>query len=83
MRIAALWKHEENGERWTSGEISSEVGINLPPGVKLLCKVVKNEKKVAGDNFPDFYLEAWFPRPRPQAAPETSAEAAEADFAPF
>jgi hypothetical protein len=78
MRIAALWKNEKDGERWTAGEISSEVGINLPPGVKLLCKVVKNEKKVVGDNLPDFYLEAWYPRPRPQGGSEPATEAPEA-----
>ncbi|MCX7024589.1 MAG: hypothetical protein NT080_08205 [Spirochaetes bacterium] len=83
MRIAALWKHDESGRRWISGEISSDVGICLHAGAKLLCKIVKNEKKVQGDKVPDAYLEVWFPRPR-QDTPEVSgATTALDDDIPF
>jgi hypothetical protein len=82
VRIAALWIHEKDGTRFTTGEITSDVGINLPPGMKLMCKIVRNEKKQSGDKLPDAYLEAWFPRPRTEgAAPEGSGE--EGDDIPF
>lgn len=67
IRIAALWRHVENGERWTSGEISVDTGLVVMPGQKLMCKIVANEKKQPGDKLPDAYLEAWFPRTREQA----------------
>lgn len=62
MRIGSLWIREKEGKKMTSGEISSDSGINLPAGMKLQCKLVRNEKKQPGDKFPDFYIEAWVAR---------------------
>lgn len=68
MRIGSLWIREKEGKKATSGEILSDSGINLPAGMKLQCRLVKNDKKQPGDKYPDFYIEAWFPRERNQAS---------------
>jgi len=69
LRLGSLWKHEkeENGEKKISisGEISSDLGVNLQAGSKLFCRLVKNEKYVAGGKFPLYFIEAWVPRDLP------------------
>jgi len=66
MRIGSMWKKvkEENGIKIisVSGEIESDIGINLQAGQKLFCRLVKNEKYVEGGKFPLYYIEAWLPR---------------------
>jgi hypothetical protein len=70
VRIGSLWKKtkEENGLKVVSvsGEVESDIGINLPAGEKLFCRLVKNEKYVEGGKFPLYYIEAWFPRENTQ-----------------
>lgn len=66
MRIGVLWIKTKDGKKVTSGEISSDSGINLPAGGKLFCRLVHNDKKQPGDKYPDFYIEAWFPEERGQ-----------------
>lgn len=62
MRIGSLWTKDKEGKKVTSGVMESDVGINLPAGAKLQCRLVRNEKKQNGDHYPDFYIEAWIPR---------------------
>ena len=71
MRIGSMWKKvkEDNGIKIisVSGEIESDIGINLQAGQKLFCRLVKNEKYVDGGKFPLYYIEAWFPRENAQS----------------
>lgn len=88
MRIGSMWKKvkEENGAKIisVSGEIESDIGINLPAGQKLFCRLVKNEKYVDGGKFPLYYIEAWFPRENPvAAAPDGTSGAPGDDDIPF
>lgn len=70
MRIGALWKNKkDDGSISISGSIESEVGINLPAGSKLACRLVKNEKHQEGDKLPLYFLEAWMPAEKTTAAP--------------
>lgn len=62
MRIGSLWIKDKEGHKTIGGELESDVGINLPAGSKLQCRLVRNEKKQKGDHYPDYYLEAWIPR---------------------
>lgn len=77
MRIGSLWKKvkEESGTKTisVSGEIESDIGIMVPAGEKLFCRLVKNEKYVEGGKFPLYFIEAWFPRENAMpAAPEST-----------
>ena len=78
MRIGSMWKKtkEENGVKVisVSGEIESDIGINLPAGQKLFCRLVKNDKYIEGGKFPLYFIEAWLPRDNSQSsAPDTTA----------
>jgi hypothetical protein len=86
--MGSLWKKtkEENGVKIVSvsGEIESDIGINLPAGQKLYCRLVKNEKYVEGGKFPLYYIEAWFPRENPALTqPEGAGGAPGDDDIPF
>ena len=61
MRIGSLWTREKDGQKSTSGTIQVDTGINLPAGMKLSIKIVKNNKKDQ-DNQPDAFIEAWIPK---------------------
>lgn len=69
MRIGSLWIHDKDKKKVISGEIASDIGINLNSGQRLICKLVKNDKKQQGDKYPDFYIEAWLPKDKPNQAP--------------
>ncbi len=79
VRIAALWRHLEDGKRYVSGEISVDTGLVLIPGQKLMCRIVNNEKKTPGDKYPDAFLEAWYPRPRDGAGDAQGGQAESPD----
>jgi hypothetical protein len=83
MRLAALWTKEVDGKKVHSGELSSDSGICLPPGQKLMCKLVRNEKKQPGDKLPDYYIEAWPARPRTDEAPPADGQDEIKDDIPF
>lgn len=85
MRIGSLWlkKSKDEGQKYIGGEIQSDSGINLPAGMKLQCKLVKNDRKTAGDTHPDYFLEAWFPRPKSQANTTAAGASSDADDIPF
>jgi len=64
QRIGALWRRDKDGVQTITGTMESDVGVNLPAGAKLGISIVKNDKKVEGDNLPDFHLEAWVQKER-------------------
>jgi hypothetical protein len=67
MRIGSLWKRvKEDKSISVSGEIESDIGINLPAGQKLSCRLVKNEKYVEGGKQPLYFIEAWIRRDLPE-----------------
>ncbi len=82
MRIGSLWIREKEGKKVTGGEISSDSGINLPAGMKLQCRLVRNEKKQPGDRYPDFYVEAWVAREKKASSTPSGAPHNDDDY-PF
>lgn len=84
IRIAALWRHvDDDGKKWTGGEISVDTGLVLVPGQKLICKIVPNDRKQPEDKFPDAYLEAWYPKPRLSEGEQATSKRQEDDTVPF
>ncbi len=75
MRVGSLWVHEDKDKaKVISGEILTDVGINLAAGQKLSCKLVKNDKKQRGDRHPDYYIEAWFQRGKETSATQNAIQ---------
>lgn len=59
-RIGALWKKIDNeGNAYLTGNIKTECGICVPAHSQMQVSLRKNDKKVEGDNRPDFHIEAW------------------------
>jgi len=71
MRIGSLWKRtKEDKSISVSGEIESDIGINLPAGQKLSCRLVKNEKYTPEGKLPLYYIEAWIRRDIQEPGPQ-------------
>lgn len=59
-RIGALWNKTDNeGAAYLTGNIGTEAGICIPAHVKAQVSLRANKDKQAGDNRPDYYIEAW------------------------
>jgi len=62
MRIGSFWvKKNDDGGKVITGEISSDVGLNVSAGQRLYARLVRNDKKKDAKS-PDYFLEAWVPR---------------------
>ena len=61
VRIAALWKKKkDDGSVTVTGTVEVATGLNIPAGSKNTgISLIPNDKKTAGDNLPDYYIEVW------------------------